>query len=663
MSSLENKKVLLLGSGFVAKPTLDVLDEAGVEVTVACRTLAAAQDLAKGAQHASAVSLDVSDDAALDAAVAKVDLVVSLIPYTFHATVIKSAIRNKKHVVTTSYVSPAMLELDAAAKEAGITVMNEIGVDPGVDHLYAIKTIHEVHQAGGKVVGFYSFCGGLPAPEASDNPLGYKMSWSPRGVLLALRNTARIIKDGKHVEIDGKDLMGTAKPYYIYPAFAFVGYPNRDSTVYPERYGIPEARNVVRGTLRYQGFPEMIRTLVDTGFLSDEPRAFLSADSGAGAASSWREATRQVLGAQSSAEADLVAAVVGKTSFKDAEEQQQVLNGLRWMGLFSDEPVDPRGNPLDTLCATLARKMAYGPDERDMVMLQHKFEIENADGSSETRTSTLVEYGDPKGYSAMARLVGVPCAVAVQQVFDGTISEEGILAPMTEEICAPLRKTLEEKYGIRMIEKTLQQARSPCILEGTALKFPAISRCEDQYAPRGRAPASPRLSLFACCPRALRPARGGRGRAWLDVPVLERHPYTTQTFVPMALSPARDAETYYLVVVAPTLAGEEAVAATPAGQTVTVRDPPDLARAQAFVAHGGQGVTYAPGTWHAPMAVIGADRVDFAVMQFANGVADDDCQEVALAAPLAVEAETKHPKLWSARAAVGAGSRPGTAKL
>ncbi|KAI5288588.1 Saccharopine dehydrogenase [NADP(+), L-glutamate-forming] [Ascosphaera aggregata] len=407
--SVENKKVLLLAAG---------------------------QDLIKGSKNARAISLDVSDDKALDEAVAKVDLVISLIPYTFHATVIKSAIRNKKHVVTTSYVSPAMLELNEDAKKAGITVMNEIGVDP-------------VHQAGGKILGFYSFCGGLPAPEASDNPLGYKMSWSPRGVLLALRNTARIIKDGRHVEIQGKDLMGTAKPYYIYPAFAFVGYPNRDSTVYPEKYQIPEAKNVVRGTLRYQGFPEMIRTLVDIGFLSDEPKDFLSS------AGSWKETTRKVVGASSSSEADLVEAIVSKTSFRDDEEKQQVVNGLRWMGLFSDEQITPSGNPLDTLCATLAKKMAYGPGERDMVMLQHKFEIENKDGSKETRTSTLVEYGDPAGYSAMARLVGVPCAVAVQQVLDGTISDKGILAPMTEEICAPLRKTLEEKYGIRMIEKTL----------------------------------------------------------------------------------------------------------------------------------------------------------------------------------------------------------------
>ncbi|KAJ3500665.1 hypothetical protein NM208_g17093 [Fusarium decemcellulare] len=217
-----NHKVLMLGAGFVAQPTLDILSEAGISVTVACRTIDSAKKLAEGVKLASPISLDVTNDQALDAAIAQHDLVISLIPYTFHAAVIKSAIRNKKHVVTTSYVSPAMMELDAEAKAAGITVMNEIGLDPGIDHLYAIKTINEVHQAGGKILSFESYCGGLPAAENSDNPLGYKFSWSSRGVLLALRNAGKWWQNGKVVEVAGKDLMGTAKPYFIYPGYAFV---------------------------------------------------------------------------------------------------------------------------------------------------------------------------------------------------------------------------------------------------------------------------------------------------------------------------------------------------------------------------------------------------------------------------------------------------------
>lgn len=445
-------KVLMLGAGFVTRPTLDVLSDAGIPVTVACRTLQSAQKLSEGVKNAHPISLDVTDDKALDAEVAKHDLVISLIPYTFHATVIKSAIRSKKNVVTTSYVSPAMLELDEEAKAAGITVMNEIGLDPGIDHLYAIKTIEEVHQAGGKILSFLSYCGGLPAPEDSDNPLGYKFSWSSRGVLLALRNTGKWWQDGNVVEVQGKDLMKTAKPYFIYPGFAFVAYPNRDSTIYKERYNIPEAQTVVRGTLRYQGFPQFIKVLVDIGFLEESSLSILS-DSAKPVA--WKEATAAVIGAPSSSAADLEATILAKASFESEEDKKRILSGLKWIGLFSDEPITAKSNPLDTLCATLEKKMQYEENERDLVMLQHKFEIEHADGSRETRTSTLCEYGVPNGYSAMAKTVGVPCAVAVKQVLEGKIADKGILAPMTWKICEPLMKELEDKYGITMVEKTI----------------------------------------------------------------------------------------------------------------------------------------------------------------------------------------------------------------
>ncbi|MCJ1293912.1 Saccharopine dehydrogenase [NADP(+), L-glutamate-forming] [Xylographa carneopallida] len=445
---MSDKKVLLLGAGFVTLPTVQVLSDSDIQVTVACRTIENAKKLCKDIKNAHPISLDVTNSAALDTEVEKVDIVVSLIPYEFHATVIKAAIRAKKNVVTTSYVSPAMLELENDAKKAGITVMNEIGLDPGIDHLYAVKTINEVHQAGGKITSFISMCGGLPAPEASNNPLGYKFSWSPKGVLLALRNSAKYYKDGKVEEVPGPELMGTAKPYFIYPGFAFVGYPNRDSTPYRERYNIPEAQTIIRGTLRFQGFPEFVRVLVDLGFLSQEKQDFLEKPI------TWKEATQKILNATSDSESELALAVNSKTQFANNEDRARIMAGLRWIGLFSDEKIIPRSTPLDTLCATLEPKMQYGPGERDLVMLQHKFEIEHKDGSKETRTSTLCDYGDPSGYSAMAKLVGVPCAVAVKLVLDGTISETGILAPMSPKINDPLMAELK-KYSIEMREETL----------------------------------------------------------------------------------------------------------------------------------------------------------------------------------------------------------------
>lgn len=441
--------VLLLGSGFVAKPTVDILAQTpGISVTVACRTLDKAQALAGSV--ASAILLDVTDTAALDAAVAQFDVVVSLIPYIYHATVVKLAIKNKKHVVTTSYINPQLRELESQIKDAGIIVMNEIGLDPGIDHLYAVKTIDEVHKAGGKIKLFLLYCGGLPAPEASGNPLGYKFLWLSRGVLLALRNQAKFWLDGKEAEVLSEDLMALAKPYFIYPGFAFVCYPNRDLTAYKELYNIPEAETVIRGTLRYQGFPEFVKVLVDLGFLKEDASELFAA------AAPWNEVFAKYIGAALSSEKDLVAKIDSLTKFKDAADRERILSGLKWLGLFSATNITPRGNPLDTLCATLEELMQYESDERDMVALQHKFGIEWADGTTETRTLTLVDYGDINGYSLMAKLVGVPCAVAVQQVLDGTIKGPGLLAPMLPELNDPIMKELKDKYGIFLVEKTVE---------------------------------------------------------------------------------------------------------------------------------------------------------------------------------------------------------------
>lgn len=339
-----------------------------------------------------------------------------------------------------------MEELEPQVKEAGITVLNEIGLDPGIDHLYAVKAIEDIHREGGKVVSFTSYCGGLPAPEASGNPLGYKFSWSSRGVLLALRNAAKFYKDGKIEEIAGPDLMASAKPYFIMPGFAFVAYANRDSTPYRERYNIPEAQTVIRGTLRYQGFPEFVKVLVDTGFLSDEKRDFLTEPI------PWATATQKILGASSNEPHALAWAVESKTKFADNDEKKRIMSGMQRLGLFSaGATITPRGNPLDTLCATLEEKMQYGPGERDMVMLQHKFEVDNH-GEPETWKSTLVDYGDPNGYSAMARLVGVPAGVACLMVLNGKITEKGVLAPVKWGLAEPLLVELR-KYGIQLKEE------------------------------------------------------------------------------------------------------------------------------------------------------------------------------------------------------------------
>ncbi|KAF8324714.1 saccharopine dehydrogenase [Cantharellus anzutake] len=436
------KKILLLGSGFVAKPAAEYIVRGPInQLTIACRTLASAESLAADLPRTTAISLDVNNTSALEAEVAKYDVVISLIPYMYHAAVIKAAIKGRTHVVTTSYVSPAMRELDEEAKKAGVVVMNEIGLDPGIDHLYAVKTIDEVHEKGGKVVEFLSFCGGLPSAPASHNPLGYKFSWSSRGVLLALLNNASFYQDGQVTRIPGSELMKHAKPYYISPAYAFT---------------------VIRGTLRYQGFPEFVATLVKLGWLDDKAKGWLKDGI------SFMEATQLASGARASDESALVEHIRQIVGFPSEAEASRIISGLRWIGLLSrTEKVIPKGSPvnlLDTLCGRLEGLMKFKPGETDLVMLQHKFVVEWKSGKkafashlrTETITSTLEEYGSPLigGDSAMSRLVGVPCGIAVQAILDGSINTPGILVPYTKEICHPLRLKLEEE-GITMIECVL----------------------------------------------------------------------------------------------------------------------------------------------------------------------------------------------------------------
>lgn len=302
------------------------------------------------------------------------------------------------------------------------------------------------------MLGFLSYCGGLPAPENSNNPLGYKFSWSARGVLLALRNTAKYIDGGKAVTIPGPELMSSAKRIETgFPGYSFVGYPNRDSTNYGELYHIPEAQTVLRGTLRYDGFPEFVKALVDLGFLDDSEQAHLTSSASDIA---WKDVVAKAAGAKANDDATIADAIVAKANLASNPRKDAILEGMRWIGFFSENPVHRRGNLLDTLCATLEEKMQYEQGERDLVFLQHRFEIELKDGSRQTRTSTLVEYGDPNKYTAMAKTVGVPCGIAVQLILDGKLNKTGVLAPMSSDINNPIMELLE-KENIRMVERIL----------------------------------------------------------------------------------------------------------------------------------------------------------------------------------------------------------------
>lgn len=267
--------------------------------------------------------------------------------------------------------------------------------------------------------------------------------------MLGMLTSASYLSDGQIVDVPGEDLMDHAQPYFISPAFAFVAYPNRNSVPFKEFYNIPEAETVVRGSLRYQGFPEIVKVLVKLGWLDLTQKAWLKGSL------TWAQITQKVLGAAEPTESCLIACIKAAYQFSSEEESSRIISGLKWIGLFSGNTIVPRnGNLLDTLCAQLETLLMYDQGERDFIMLQHKFHIEWEDGRKEIRTSTLEIYGNPIGHSAMASTVGLPCGIATQLILDGVFNTPGVLTPYTKEICDPIRKILETE-GISLVERVL----------------------------------------------------------------------------------------------------------------------------------------------------------------------------------------------------------------
>ncbi|CAG0879956.1 unnamed protein product [Cyprideis torosa] len=276
-SSPDSKRVLVLGAGYVSHPMVEYLTRSSnVNCIVASALKDEADAVASKYPNVEPVLLDVESKPDLcSKLIGGADVVVSLLPAHLHASVCEMCIGHKTNMVTASYCTPEIRKYDEAAKEAGIAVLNEIGFDPGIDHLLAMDCIDEVHENGGKILSFISWAGGLPAPENSDTPLRYKFSWSPRGVLLNALAGAKYKLNGEIKVVQPGHLMDQATQIGFLPGFALEGYPNRDSTIYSEAYGIPEARTVFRGSLRYRGYCEVMKALMDLGLLDTNPHPVL----------------------------------------------------------------------------------------------------------------------------------------------------------------------------------------------------------------------------------------------------------------------------------------------------------------------------------------------------------------------------------------------------
>jgi saccharopine dehydrogenase-like NADP-dependent oxidoreductase len=441
-----NPKILLLGAGLVTRPLVQyLLNIPGFKLTIATRTASKAYALMGDSPNGMAVPFDIErEQDKLGSLVAEHDLAISLLPATYHPVVAKECIKRKKLMVTTSYVSPAMKELDAPAREKDILILNEIGLDPGIDHMSAMRVINHVKNSGGKVTSCRSYCGGLPAPEANTNPWGYKFSWSPRGVVLAARNAARYLENGRIVEIPGKDLFEHFHTLKV-EGFdtPFEAYANRDSMGYVELYGLNDAKTMFRGTLRYPGHCVTWKKLSDIGLFDIDVMHGLQG-------MTFRGLMAKLAGLPD--DKDLESGIVRKFNLPN---DPPVLEKMKWLGLFEERPLPAdEASPLDLLVAAFLEKLQFRPGERDMVVLHHEF-IAEYPGRKDRTTSSLIDFGIPNGDTSMARTVGLPAAVAVKLILQGKIGLTGVHIPVMPEVYDPVLNELET-LGIKCVERTMR---------------------------------------------------------------------------------------------------------------------------------------------------------------------------------------------------------------
>jgi saccharopine dehydrogenase-like NADP-dependent oxidoreductase len=332
-----------------------------------------------------------------------------------------------------------MKALDTDVKSAGLTFINECGVDPGLDHMSAMRVIHDVTAKGGTVESFRSYCGGLPAPEANTNPLGYKFSWAPRGVLTAASNPARYRRDGKIIELPGDELFRSPEIVEIPGAGTFEGYPNRDSLPYAAMYGLDKAKTMFRGTLRNRDHCETWYQWVRLGLFSQQRRPDLNG-------MTYRDFMCGIAGDE-----DPRRGLARKTGLP---EKAPFIEKLAWLGMFAADPIPlEEGANIDVMAARMLEKCRFAPGERDMLVMQHEFVIDTA-GKKQHRISSLVDYGIPGGDSSMARTVSLPVAIATRLILDGTIKQRGVLAPILPAIYTPILDELEG-LGIAFKERIL----------------------------------------------------------------------------------------------------------------------------------------------------------------------------------------------------------------
>jgi len=426
------KKILLMGAGLVAKPAVDyLLNQPGFHVTLADQIIEKARDLVGENPSGKPIGLDVKDTISLKNAIADSDVVVSLLPWSFHPVIAGICLELKRHLITASYVKKEMQAFHEKAKEKNLVFLNEIGVDPGIDHMAAMKIIDEVKEAGGEVTGFASYCGGLPAPENNNNPLGYKFSWSPDGVMMAAGNDGRYLLDGKIIDVPGQDLFRYYDLITIPGGGVFEAYVNRDALPYVDLYGIQSVKTMFRGTLRNVGSCEIWDCFKKLDLLNLEMKFDFNA------VSPGRVLAEIV-------KSNGIELVKDVARYLKVPEHSLILKKFKWLGLFNEETINiGTASVFDMFAHILQKKLVYGSNEQDLLVQHHEFTARYPDGRQEMIRSTMIDKGILGGDSSMSRTVGLPVAIAAKMVAEGRIDHHGVIIPIYKEIYGPLLAELE----------------------------------------------------------------------------------------------------------------------------------------------------------------------------------------------------------------------------
>jgi saccharopine dehydrogenase-like NADP-dependent oxidoreductase len=439
------KKILVIGAGlsssYLIKYLLANAKNENWMVTVADQNIALAKQKIGKSKQGIALVFNINIKKEREDAIKNADLVVSLLPPTLHIIAAQDCITFKKNLVTASYVTPAMQNLHNDALKAGVLFLNEIGLDPGIDHLSAMELIHKIKKNGGEVTSFKSFCGGLVAPEFDTNPWNYKFTWNPRNVVLAGQATAQYLENNLIKFIPSNRIFEQTETVNITNYGAFESYANRDSLSYIVPYGLQNANTVLRGTLRKKGFSQSWNLLVKLGLTDDSFNIHNSATL------TYRNLVASFLiGANNKNVEDSFC------SFLNISKTSKDFKRVKWLGLFTNEVIGlENATPAQILQHLLQQKWFLEKTDLDMIVMKHEIEYILNNKKHKVNSSLIVK-GEDKTYTAMAKTVGLPMAIACKLILQNKIKVKGVCLPITEEFYKPILTELN-KFGVKFIEE------------------------------------------------------------------------------------------------------------------------------------------------------------------------------------------------------------------